>query len=475
MSAGLSIPAPAPLRRLVAAYGGPHRRAASSFSRSSGAATTPRWRRTRPRSASRWTFPGPPSWTVTASPWRPPPSAPPSTPSTLRRSRPRGSGPRRGLRERAATWTTSSRTSAPGGSSPGSPANFPSRNTTTPKPSAHQFKGCEMMEEAGRYYPNGPPGRQPRGLRGHGRRPHGPRAPLERAPCRAARGAILVMRDAVATRLIPMEMVPEVAPKPVAVRTTIDQAIQFEAERVLGATVAGVERQGRRRHRPGPQQRATSWPWRWRPPSIPNQPAQSKARRLAQPRRDRLLRARVHLQAHHPRRGPRLGPLPALRHHRRGQRHAHRGPQDHPRRRAADQGRVRPGGGPGPLLQRGRREDRHVPGRGDHVPLHAPPRLRPAHGPPPHRGEQRAPPPSEGVVHALPPLPLLRPGAALHASAARPGLCRRGLGRLPRDPPPPAGPARARRPSASSRPPPATRSRPCWGGWSRRVRARPPP
>ena len=100
-----------------------------------------------------------------------------------------------------------------------------------------QFKGCDLMEEAGRYYPNSTLAANLIGCVGT----DGGLTGLEHHWNDNLQGgtrSYLVMRDAVATRLIPMEMVPDVDPKPVAVRTTIDQAIQFEAERVLNETVA---------------------------------------------------------------------------------------------------------------------------------------------------------------------------------------------------------------------------------------------
>ncbi len=100
-----------------------------------------------------------------------------------------------------------------------------------------QFKGCDLMEEAGRYYPNSTLAANLIGCVGT----DGGLTGLEHHWNDNLQGgtrSYLVMRDAVATRLIPMEMVPDVDPKPLAVRTTIDQAIQFEAERVLNETVA---------------------------------------------------------------------------------------------------------------------------------------------------------------------------------------------------------------------------------------------
>ncbi len=102
-----------------------------------------------------------------------------------------------------------------------------------------RFKGCDLMEEAGRYYPNSTLAANLIGCVGT----DGGLTGLEHHWNDNLQGgtrSYLVMRDAVATRLIPMEMVPDVDPKPVAVRTTIDQAIQFEAERVLNETVAGL-------------------------------------------------------------------------------------------------------------------------------------------------------------------------------------------------------------------------------------------
>jgi len=102
-----------------------------------------------------------------------------------------------------------------------------------------RFKGCEMMEESGRYYPNASLAANLVGCVGT----DGGLTGLEHhwnATLQGGTRHYLVMRDAVATRLIPMEMLPEVDPKPVGVRTTIDQAIQFEAERVLDDTVSGL-------------------------------------------------------------------------------------------------------------------------------------------------------------------------------------------------------------------------------------------
>jgi cell division protein FtsI (penicillin-binding protein 3) len=100
-----------------------------------------------------------------------------------------------------------------------------------------RFKGCEIMEEPGRYYPNASLAANLIGCVGT----DGGLTGLEHhwnATLQGGTRRYLVMRDAVATRLIPVGMVPDVDPHPVSIRTTIDQAIQFEAERVLGETVA---------------------------------------------------------------------------------------------------------------------------------------------------------------------------------------------------------------------------------------------
>ncbi len=102
-----------------------------------------------------------------------------------------------------------------------------------------RYPGCEMMEEWGRAYPGGSVAANLLGCMGT----DGGLAGLEADWDRALRGGsreYVVMRDAVATTLIPLDIVPDVDPRPPAVRLTVDGAIQFYAEQVLDRTVAEV-------------------------------------------------------------------------------------------------------------------------------------------------------------------------------------------------------------------------------------------
>lgn len=103
-----------------------------------------------------------------------------------------------------------------------------------------RFKGCEMMEESGRFYPNHQLAANLVGCVGM----DGGLAGLEHQWNGRLQGGTrqyLVMRDAIATRLIPMQVVPEVDPPAVKIRTTIDEAIQYEAEKALQQTVSDLD------------------------------------------------------------------------------------------------------------------------------------------------------------------------------------------------------------------------------------------
>lgn len=100
--------------------------------------------------------------------------------------------------------------------------------------------GLEMMEEWGRTYPGGTLAANLLGCVGT----DGGLAGLEGDWNGALKGGTreyVVMRDAVATRLIPLEIVPRVDEPPPAVRITVDAPLQFFAESVLDRTVNEVQ------------------------------------------------------------------------------------------------------------------------------------------------------------------------------------------------------------------------------------------
>jgi len=103
-----------------------------------------------------------------------------------------------------------------------------------------RFSGCELMEEWGRTYPGGATAANLLGCMGT----DGGLSGLEADWNGALKGGTreyVVMRDAVATRLIPLDIVPQVDPKPPAVQLTLDGPLQFYAEQVLDETVASVD------------------------------------------------------------------------------------------------------------------------------------------------------------------------------------------------------------------------------------------
>ena len=98
------------------------------------------------------------------------------------------------------------------------------------------YKGVEMMDEAGRYYPCQELAANLIGCMGM----DGGLAGLEHQWNKQLQGGTrryAVQRDAVQTTLIPIDIVPEVDPQPRAVRLTIDTAIQRRAEEILQTTV----------------------------------------------------------------------------------------------------------------------------------------------------------------------------------------------------------------------------------------------
>jgi cell division protein FtsI (penicillin-binding protein 3) len=100
-----------------------------------------------------------------------------------------------------------------------------------------RYKGVEMMDEGGRFYPCGEVGANLVGCMGM----DGGLAGLEHQWNKQLKGGTrryAVQRDAVQTTLIPIDIVPEVDQQPRAVRLTIDLAIQRRAEEVLHSTVA---------------------------------------------------------------------------------------------------------------------------------------------------------------------------------------------------------------------------------------------
>jgi len=96
--------------------------------------------------------------------------------------------------------------------------------------------GCELMEEPGRAYPHGTLAANLVGCMGT----DGGLAGLEHQWNDLLSGGkkrFLVMRDAVSTRLIPLDLVADLDPKPERVRISIDAAIQYEAERLIQRAV----------------------------------------------------------------------------------------------------------------------------------------------------------------------------------------------------------------------------------------------
>jgi cell division protein FtsI (penicillin-binding protein 3) len=99
-----------------------------------------------------------------------------------------------------------------------------------------RFPGVKVMEEAGRYYPNGTAAANLLGCMGT----DGGLAGLEHHWNKELQGGsrrYLVFRDARPTRLIPVEMVSNVDPPPRTVRLTVDLPLQSLCEEVLHATV----------------------------------------------------------------------------------------------------------------------------------------------------------------------------------------------------------------------------------------------
>jgi cell division protein FtsI (penicillin-binding protein 3) len=102
-----------------------------------------------------------------------------------------------------------------------------------------RFPGCELMEEWGRAYPGTTLAANLVGCVGT----DGGLSGLESDWNKELQGGTreyMVMRDAVSTTLIPLEIVPAVDPRPPETRLTIDEAIQFYAEQVLDETVNEV-------------------------------------------------------------------------------------------------------------------------------------------------------------------------------------------------------------------------------------------
>ena len=107
-------------------------------------------------------------------------------------------------------------------------------------PEAHalcdRFPGVKVMDEAGRYYPNGTAAANLLGCMGT----DGGLAGLEHHWNKELQGGsrkYLVFRDARPTRLIPVEVVPKVDPPPRTVRLAVDLPLQSLCEEVLHATV----------------------------------------------------------------------------------------------------------------------------------------------------------------------------------------------------------------------------------------------
>jgi cell division protein FtsI/penicillin-binding protein 2 len=99
-----------------------------------------------------------------------------------------------------------------------------------------RFPGVRIMDEAGRYYPNGRTAANLLGCMGT----DAGLAGLEHHWNKELEGGVrhyLVFRDAKPTRLIPVEVAPQVDPPPRSVRLTIDLPLQSVCEEVLSSTV----------------------------------------------------------------------------------------------------------------------------------------------------------------------------------------------------------------------------------------------
>ncbi len=104
---------------------------------------------------------------------------------------------------------------------------------------SQEFAGVQVMQEPGRYYPNGSIAANLIGCMGM----DGGLSGLEHQWDKQLQGGkrhYLIMRDAVATRLIPMDVVSDVDPAPKKVRLTIDLPIQNRCEEILDKTVRAL-------------------------------------------------------------------------------------------------------------------------------------------------------------------------------------------------------------------------------------------
>lgn len=99
-----------------------------------------------------------------------------------------------------------------------------------------QFPGVEIWEDWGRVYPGGPLAANLLGCMGTDKGLAGLEADWDTA-LKGGTREYVAMRDAIATKIIPLEMVPQVEEEPPAVKLTLDSALQFYSEQVLQAAV----------------------------------------------------------------------------------------------------------------------------------------------------------------------------------------------------------------------------------------------
>lgn len=113
---------------------------------------------------------------------------------------------------------------------------LPFRDMDAAKVICTKFKGCSMMDEWGRDYPNGTLAANLIGCMGVDKGLSGLESQWN-DQLKGGKRHYIVMRDAVSTTLIPLDLVSDVDPEPPTIKLTLDGPIQYQAEQVLGETV----------------------------------------------------------------------------------------------------------------------------------------------------------------------------------------------------------------------------------------------